>query len=193
MSDQLRGYLEEHLAVARQMESLLPKVEEVAQAIVGAMADGGRVYAFGNGGSAADAQHFTAELVGRYRRERRPLPAFSLTTDPSAVTCIGNDYSFADLFARQVEGVVSAGDVVVGITTSGNSENVVRGLEAARARGAVTVALTGGSGGKVAALADHALVVPAGTTARIQEMHILMIHMICERIDDWVLGERSHG
>lgn len=188
MSEQLRGYLEEHLAVARQMEALLPQVEEVAQAIVTALEAGGRVYAFGNGGSAADAQHFTAELVGRYRRERRALPAQSLTTDPSAVTCIGNDYSFDDLFARQVQGLVRAGDVVVGITTSGNSENVLRGLVAARELGAVTVTLTGGTGGKVAPAADHALVVPAKATARIQEMHILMIHMICERIDDWVLG-----
>ncbi len=189
MSDQLRGYLEEHLAVARQIESLLPKVEEIAQAMCQALANGRRIYAFGNGGSAADAQHFTAELVGRYRRERKPLPAMSLTTDPSAVTCIGNDYSFADLFARQVDGLVEAGDVVVGITTSGNSENVLRGLNAAKARGAVTVTLTGGAGGKVAPVADHALVVPSTTTARIQEMHILMIHMICERIDDWVLGK----
>lgn len=188
MHESLIGYLNEHLAVARQMEALLPQVEAVAQAICRSLAEGGRVYAFGNGGSAADAQHFTAELVGRYRRERRPLPAMAMTTDPSAVTCIGNDYSFADLFARQVEGLVRPGDVVVGITTSGNSENVARGLAAARERGAVTVTLTGGTGGKVAPLADHALVVPATATARIQEMHILMIHMICERIDDWVLG-----
>ncbi|MBP2018401.1 D-sedoheptulose 7-phosphate isomerase [Symbiobacterium terraclitae] len=193
MSEQLRSYLAEHLSVALQMESLLPQVEDVAQVICRALEQGGRIYAFGNGGSAADAQHFTAELVGRYRRERRPLPAVALTTDPSAVTCIGNDYDFADLFARQVEGLVRPGDVVVGITTSGNSENVLRGLEAARRQGAVTVALTGGSGGRVAPVADHALVVPSGTTARIQEMHILMIHMICERIDDWALAGRQDG
>ena len=193
MSDPVRSYLEEHLAVAGRMSALLPQVEAVAQAICRSLEAGGRVYAFGNGGSAADAQHFTAELVGRYRRERRPLPAVALTTDPSAVTCIGNDYAFADLFARQVEGLVRPGDAVVGITTSGNSENVLRGLEAARRLGAVTVALTGGTGGRVRPLADHALVVPSATTARIQEMHILMIHMICERIDDWALAGRQQA
>jgi len=193
MSEPLNSYLEEHLADARQLEPLLPQVEAVAQAICHALAQGGRVYAFGNGGSAADAQHFAAELLGRYRRERRPLPAMALTTDPSTVTCIGNDYAFAELFARQVEGLVRPGDVVVGITTSGNSENVIRGLAAARRLGAVTVALTGGTGGRVVSVADHALVVPSGATARIQEMHVLMIHMICERIDDWVLAGRQDG
>ncbi|HYG58588.1 MAG TPA: D-sedoheptulose 7-phosphate isomerase [Symbiobacteriaceae bacterium] len=188
MSDQLRGYLEEHLGVARQVEALLPAVEAVAQVVVRSLAAGGGVYTFGNGGSAADAQHFAAELVGRYRRERRALPAIALTTDPSALTCIGNDYSFDDLFARQVQGLVRPGDVVVGITTSGNSENVLRGLVAARNLGAATVALTGGTGGKAAPVADFALVVPSAVTARIQEMHILLIHMICERVDDWVLG-----
>lgn len=179
--------------MARQLESLLPQVEAAAQALTAALAGGGRLYAFGNGGSAADAQHFTAELVGRYRRERRPLPAFALTTDPSAVTCIGNDYSFADLFARQVTGMVQRGDMAVGISTSGNSENVVRGLAAARERGAVTVALTGAGGGAVADVADHVLRVPSAVTARIQEMHILIIHMLCERIDDWALGQAGGG
>lgn len=188
MSERLLGYLEEHLAVARQIEQLLPQVEAVAQAICQSLASGGRLYAFGNGGSAADAQHLTAELVGRFRRERRPLPAMALTTDPSLLTCIGNDYSFDELFGRQVEGLVRPGDVVVGITTSGNSANVLGGLAVARQQGALTIALTGSGGGRAASSADYAVVVPSGVTARIQEMHILIIHMICECIDDWALG-----
>ncbi|MDF2628780.1 MAG: gmhA [Symbiobacteriaceae bacterium] len=193
MSDQLRGYLEEHIEVARQTEALLPLVEEVAQAIVSALALGGKLLVCGNGGSAADAQHFAAELTGRYRRERTPLAAIALTTDSSALTCIGNDYAFDEVFSRQVRALGAKGDVLFGITTSGNSPNVVKALEAAKERGAVTIAFTGGSGGVVKDLADYTVVVPAKTTARIQEMHILLIHMICERIDDWALAEVTHG
>lgn len=189
MSDVVTRYMQEHIEVARKVqETMLPAVEAVAQRMIEAMAKGGRVYVFGNGGSAADAQHFAAELTGRYRRERRPLPAVAMTTDTSALTCIGNDYSYEDVFSRQVEALVRPGDIVFGITTSGNSPNVVKGLAAAKAIGALTVGLTGGTGGKVAAEADLALVVPSGTTARIQEMHILFIHMICESIDDWALS-----
>jgi D-sedoheptulose 7-phosphate isomerase len=150
--------------------------------------DSGRLFTFGNGGSAADAQHLAAELLGRYRRERTPLAATALTTDPSTMTAISNDYAFADVFARQVTALARTGDVVLGITTSGASENVVRGLKAAKACGALTVALSGGDGGEAARCADQALVVPSKVTARIQEMHLLLIHIICDRIDDLVLG-----
>ncbi|HWI65966.1 MAG TPA: D-sedoheptulose 7-phosphate isomerase [Symbiobacteriaceae bacterium] len=193
MSEQLRGYLAEHLEVARQTEALLPLVEEVAQAICAALAMGGKLLVCGNGGSAADAQHFAAELTGRYRRERQPLPAVALTTDSSALTCIGNDYAFDDVFVRQVRALTVKGDVVFGITTSGNSPNVVKALSAARERGAITVAFTGGTGGTVREVADYTVVVPSKTTARVQEMHILLIHMLCERIDDWALSEVQHG
>lgn len=190
MSDVVNRYMEEHLEVAKQVaDTMLPQVDAVADALVATLARGGRIYVCGNGGSAADAQHFAAELTGRYRRERRPLPAVALTTDSSALTCIGNDYAFADVFLRQVEALVREGDAVVGITTSGNSENVLRALEAAKRLGAHTVALTGHGGGKVTGVADQTLVVPSDTTARIQEMHILFIHMICERIDDWALSK----
>jgi D-sedoheptulose 7-phosphate isomerase len=185
MPDQSTDALDEHLAVARAVSDLLPEVDRVAGAIIGAYESGGQVIAFGNGGSAADAQHLAAELVGRYQRERRPLPASSLATDPSVVTCIANDYSFDDLFARQVEGLARPGDVVVGVTTSGSSENVVRGLAAARALGATTVLLTGGHGRPAAEHADHALVVPSETTARIQEMHVLLLHLIVDQVDAW--------
>jgi D-sedoheptulose 7-phosphate isomerase len=188
MPDDSTDALDEHLAVAQAVRGLLPAVDDVARAVIGAYASGGRVIAFGNGGSAADAQHLAAELVGRYTRERRPLAAVSLATDPSVVTSIANDYSFDDLFARQVEALAAPGDVVVGITTSGRSENVVRGLAAARAVGSTTVVLTGGDGRPATEYADHALVVPSDTTARIQEMHLLLLHLIVDQVDAWAAG-----
>lgn len=185
MAESLQRFLDEHLQVARAVrENLLPQVEAAAGSICKALAEGGSLLLFGNGGSAADAQHFAAELVGRYRRERRPLRAVALTTDSSALTCIGNDYDFTRLFARQVEGLARPGDVVVGISTSGNSENVVRGLAAARERGAVSLLLAGGDGGRAASVADLIILVPSTVTARIQEMHVLIIHLLCERIDE---------
>ena len=178
--------LAEHLEVARRLGELLPQVDEVARRVIDAYGSGGRVFAFGNGGSAADAQHLAAELVGRYKRDRRPLPAVALTVDPSVVTAIGNDYAFEELFARQVEGLVGAGDVVVAFTTSGRSPNVQRGLAAARAAGATTVAFAGGDG---VIDADHTLVVPSSTTARVQEMHLLLMHLLLDQIDAWAAGE----
>lgn len=169
--------------------ALLPAVARMADLITGALDAGGRLITFGNGGSAADAQHFAAELVGRFEDTRRPLPALALSTDPSVLTSIGNDFSFDDLFARQVEAHVRPGDVVVGITTSGRSENVVRGLRTARRLGAFAVALTGAEGGPAAEVAELAIRVPSQRTGRIQEAHILVIHLICERIDAWVRRE----
>lgn len=189
MADDLRAELEEHLAVVAEAAALLPAVERMAELITGALDRGGRLITFGNGGSAADAQHFAAELVGRYSDTRRPLPALALSTDPSVVTSIGNDFSFDDLFARQVEAHARPGDVVVGITTSGRSENVVRGLRAARRQGAVAVAMTGADGGPAAEAAELTIRVPSQRTARVQETHILLIHLICERIDAWVRRE----
>jgi D-sedoheptulose 7-phosphate isomerase len=186
--ERLRLQLDEHLATARATEGLLPKVEAVAQAIVECFKNNGRMYTMGNGGSAADALHFAEELLGRYRRDRRSLPAQSFVADPTGLTCITNDYGWEHVFSRQVEGLVRPGDVVVCISTSGNSENVLRAARTAKERGAVTVGFTGSTGGKLAAVCDHLLNVPSSATARIQEMHIFMIHLICERVDDWVLG-----
>ena len=179
--------LAEHVELARRIEALLPQVDAVARGVIDAYERGGRVFAFGNGGSAADAQHLAAELVGRYKRERRALPAVALTVDSSVVTAIGNDYSFDDLFARQVEGLVGRGDVVFGFTTSGRSRNVLRGLAAAREAGATTV-LFGGGGGDDAG-ADHAVVVPSTTTARVQEMHLLLMHLVLDHVDAWAAGD----
>lgn len=183
----LRELLDDHLRAAHELEARLDDVEAVARLVTNAFAAGGKLLAFGNGGSAADAQHLCAEFTGRFRRERRPLPAVALTTDSSALTCIGNDYSFEQVFARQALALASPGDVALGFSTSGRSRNVVRGLEASRERGAATVAFTGSDPGVVGAAADLVLSVPSSATARVQELHILCVHLVCERIDDWAL------
>lgn len=183
--DALAADLAEHLRVAHELEPLLPDIARLGELLCSRFGSGGRLYTFGNGGSAADAQHLAAEFAGRYRRERRPLPAVALTVDPSVVTCIGNDYAFEDLFSRQVRALAGPADVVLGFTTSGRSPNVVRGLEAAREQGASTVLFAAGDGGDAAAGADLALLVPATTTARAQEMHLLLLHLISEWVDAW--------
>ena len=181
--------LAEHAALVARADELLPQVDEVAQRLIAAFGAGSRVYTFGNGGSATEAAHFAEELVGRFLRERRPLPAQSLSVDASALTCIANDYSFDEVFERQVRGFVLEGDVVVGFSTSGRSPNVVRGLAAARELGATTVLFGGGSGGPAAEQADHALVVPSDSTARVQELHVLLLHLILDQVDAWAAGE----
>jgi D-sedoheptulose 7-phosphate isomerase len=190
MTEQSARALAAHVALAERVDGLLPAVDEVGVRIVEALAAGGRVYTFGNGGSSLDANHLAEELVGRFHRERRPLPAQSLANDAAAITCIANDYSFEDVFARQVQAFVRPGDVVLAFSTSGRSENVVRGLAAARELGARTVLLGGGDegGGPAAAQADHALVVPSTSTARIQELHVLFLHLIVDQVDRWAAG-----
>lgn len=187
MTDDLRAMVDEHIGVAEQLrETILDRVEAIASVVTDALARGDKLVTFGNGGSAADAQHFAAELIGHYKADRRSLPAVALTTDSSALTAIANDYEYDEVFARQVRALVNEGDVVVGISTSGEAENVVRGIAAARERGATTVAFTG-SRGRLGQLAEHTLAVPSTATARIQEMHVLAIHLISERIDAWAL------
>ena len=173
--------LSEHLELAARVRDLLPDAARVAQAIIAAYGAGGRVYTFGNGGSSADAAHFAEELLGRYKRERRPLAAQSLSIDASALTCIANDYSYEEVFERQVRGFVRGGDVVIGFSTSGRSPNVVRGLAAAKELDATTVLFTGGNGGE----AQIVLAVPSESTARIQEMHVFLLHVILEEVDRW--------
>jgi D-sedoheptulose 7-phosphate isomerase len=154
----------------------------IAQAMTAALHTGGKILWCGNGGSASDAQHLAAEIVGRFRQNRRGLASIALTTDTSILTAVANDFGFETVFARQVEALGNAGDVLVGISTSGNSPNVVAALKQARAQGLVTVAFTGQGGGKSAALADHLFAVESRETARIQEAHILAGHMLC----DWI-------
>ncbi len=148
-----------------------------------AIRDGHKLLFFGNGGSAADAQHLAAELAVRFERDRPPIAALALTTDTSTLTAVGNDLGFEALFARQIEALGRAGDVAIGITTSGRSRNVIRGLEAARAGGLTAAALAGNGGGALAGLADPLLIVPSSTTSRIQEMHITLGHALCAGLE----------
>ncbi len=175
----------EHVVTAQAMEALLPEVLSVAELVCRAYASGGVVYTFGNGGSAADAQHFTGELIGHYKRDRRALPAVTISTDPTVMTCIANDYDYDDVFARQLEALARPQDVVCGFSTSGGSRNVVAALRAARKRGAATVLFGGGDGGAAKEFADHVLLSPSEHTPRIQEMHTLMLHAISEVVDAW--------
>jgi D-sedoheptulose 7-phosphate isomerase len=186
--ERVRRSLDEHQAVARDLGGVLPAIEELGEALRAVLAGGGRVLAFGNGGSAAEAQHLAAELVGRAKADRDPLPAVALVADASSLTAIANDYGFAEVFARQVRALATRKDLVVGITTSGRSENVIRGLEAAHNVHAKTALLTGTDGVRAAALADYAVVVPSSETARVQEMHVLVVHLLCEIVDEWAVG-----
>ncbi len=195
MTDHLEraaAVFDEHLAVAqRTRESLMKDVEALGAALAEAIERGGKLLVFGNGGSAADAQHFAAELTGHFAMEREPLPAIALTTDSSAITAIANDYSFADVFARQATALATAGDLAVGISTSGRAENVIRGIEASKSRGATTWALTGGAGGRLREVAERSIVVPSDVTARIQEMHITIIHVVCTLLDERLASRRG--
>lgn len=166
-----------------QLEGMLPQISEVANEMRACIARGGKILLMGNGGSAADSQHIAAEIVGRYKKERRGLPAIALTTDTSILTSVGNDYGYEYIFSRQVEALCGPLDVVIGLTTSGNSANVVRGIETAREIGATTVGMTGGTGGKLIALCDYNLVMPSNDTPRIQEAHIFIGHSLCDLLE----------
>jgi len=162
--------------------SLQPASDAAAGAIISCLARGGKMLAFGNGGSATQASHFVEELIGRFKETRRPLPAISLVADAGVVTCIANDFGYGALFERQVEGLAVMGDAVVGITTSGRSENVLRGLKAAKKKGAITIALCGKQGLE-GGDADHVVAVPSEEGAYIQEVHLMLIHVWCITID----------
>jgi D-sedoheptulose 7-phosphate isomerase len=174
--------LRQAAAAHERMTSGAGPVVRAARVMAAALKEGRTVFAFGNGGSAADAQHFTAELVGRYEQERRGWPAVALSTDSSALTAIGNDYGFDRVFARQLEALGRPGDVALAITTSGNSPNVVRAIEAANARGLVTIALTG-RGGEAGRIAAHHIGVQEERTPRVQEVHATLLHVMCELVE----------
>lgn len=167
------------------------RIVEVASLILRAFREGHKVLLFGNGGSATDASHIAAEFVGRYCQDRAPLPAIALATDMAALTCISNDYDYTEIFARQVNAHGQKGDIAIAISTSGNSPNVLKGVEAARARGLITVAWTGRGGGKLAGLVDYPFIVPSPVTARIQECHITLGHVLCELIEEGLLEKTS--
>jgi D-sedoheptulose 7-phosphate isomerase len=180
----LDSHLQEHLEVFRRLADLSPSVESAAALIARALAGDHKLLLCGNGGSAADSQHLAAEFTGRFVKDRRPLAALALTTDTSALTCIANDYSFDEVFSRQVTALGRAGDCLLAISTSGNSPNVLRAAEAARAGGLRTIGLLGRDGGKLLALCDVPIVVPSSTTARIQEAHIFIGHALCAMVEE---------
>jgi len=189
VSDWLQAQVADHVAAARGVSGMAEQVREVGELLCTTFANGGVVYTLGNGGSAADAQHLCGELIGHYKRDRRPLPAVTLTTDATVMTCVANDYSYDDVFSRQVTALARSQDVVIAFTTSGRSPNVVSALAAARTNGATTVLFGGGDGGPAAAHADRLLLAPSTHTPRIQEMHTLMLHLISEIVDAWAAGE----
>lgn len=191
MSDWMSAQLADHIRAAEGVADLLPAARAVGALLCDRFEQGGVLYTLGNGGSAADAQHLSGEMIGRFKRERRPLPAVTLSTDPTVLTCTANDYAFADVFARQLQALARPGDVVAAFTTSGRSPNVVDALRTAQQRGATTVLFGGGDGGPAAAHADHRLLVPSTETARIQEMHTFLLHAVSELVDRWAAGETA--
>jgi len=183
---QLRATAEVMSAIERD---LTPRIAETVSLLAKAFRAGNKLLVMGNGGSAADAQHLAAEIVGRFKMERRGLPAIALTTDSSILTAVGNDYGFDAVFTRQIEALAAPGDVVIGISTSGTSRNVKAALELARTRGCRTVGLLGRDGGTIAGLVDLPLVVPSCETPRIQEGHITIIHIVCDLLEQELFGD----
>ena len=179
----LQGLLANHRAALEQVEAIGPAIDVAAERIAGCLRDGRKLMLCGNGGSAADCQHLAAEFTGRFCRDRVPLPAIALTTDSSVLTCIGNDYGFDEVFARQVTALGQKGDCLVAISTSGNSKNVLRAVEAARERGIATIGLLGRDGGSIAGRCDLPLVIPGQHTAHIQEAHIFIGHAWCALVE----------
>lgn len=191
--ERIQGHFEESLETKRNaMASIIPAIAEAGELMVDSLRNGGKILSCGNGGSAGDAQHFSAELLNRFEIERPGLAAIALTTDSSTITAIANDYAYQDIFAKQVQALGGASDLLLAISTSGNSPNVVRAVDAAHERGMKVVALTGRDGGAILdalTATDVEIRVPAERTARIQEVHLLVIHTLCDFIDSTLFGD----
>ena len=191
-----RELVERTLCAAGALHAEFPaaqvaQIVEAGAAMTRALKAGRKIIWFGNGGSATQSQHMAAEFVGRFQRERRALPSISLTENMASVTAIGNDYAFEQIFARQLEGLAQLGDVAVGLSTSGNSPNVLEGLRKARSLKLTTIGLTGGAGGKIPGLCDVCICIPSSVTARIQELHLTIGHILCELAEDALAAERA--
>ena len=192
MQEIIKAELKESIEVKNYvLNSLVPQIEQAAKIMIAALKKGNKILFFGNGGSAADAQHLAAELIGRYRMERKSLPALSLSTDTSILTCLGNDYGFDTIFARQIEGLAQKGDIAVGISTSGNSKNVLAGLEKAKALGCKTIGLLGCDGGKIAKMVELEITIPCKNTPRVQECHITIGHILCGLIEQELFARKN--
>lgn len=184
MDDCIDRILRESREVHAGLATIIPAIREAARIMIGSLKSGGKVLFAGNGGSAADAQHLAAELVNRFLKERAPMAGLALSTDTSIITAIGNDYSFDDIFVKQVQALGRPGDVFLAISTSGNSANLVKAVAAAKAGGIVTIGLTGQGGGRLGPEVDHLIAVPSRLTPRVQECHILIGHILCELIEE---------
>jgi len=190
LREKTKKILKESIAVKeRLLKSDSDTIAQIAKLIVGAVKKGNKLIAFGNGGSASDSQHIVAELIGRFKHERAPIPAIALSCNTSIITALSNDYGYDVSFSRQLEGLAKTGDVALGISTSGNASNVYEALKKAKTFGLKTVTMTGEGGGKIAGLADIALKIPSSNTPRIQEAHITAGHIICELVEEELLGK----
>ena len=190
VTDRVRESIKVKQAILED-DHLMELVQEVATVCIRALECGGKLILFGNGGSAADAQHLAAELIGRYLKERRALAAIALTTNTSCLTAISNDYSYDQVFSRQIEAIGNKGDIAIGISTSGNSKNVLQALSTAKERGLTTIGMTGSVGGRMRQATDYCLSIPAEQTPRIQEAHILLGHILCELIEESFANVRN--
>jgi D-sedoheptulose 7-phosphate isomerase len=184
MMDRIRASIKDSMAVKEAvLKGSVGQIESAAKMIIASIRSSGKVLVFGNGGSAADSQHIAAELVGRFKKERKAIAAVSLTTDTSILTALGNDYGYQSIFSRQVEALGRPGDVAIGISTSGNSPNVIAALQAARSLGMKTIGMTGKGGGGMSKLCDLLIAVPSSDTPRVQESHIMIAHIICDLVE----------
>ena len=184
MKELIKKHILEHQVVLESIIELNESVENVADLLIKCLENNGTIFWCGNGGSASDSQHLAGELVGRFVGDRKPLKSIALTADSAVTTCIVNDYGYEHIFSRQIEALGVEGDVLVGISTSGNSENVIRAFEVAKQRGISTIGLLGKGGGKGSELVNHSIIVPSKSTARVQEMHILIGHILCDLIEE---------
>jgi len=192
MRERIKDVLLESIQIKEELlRSYISQIKEMSELMIEALRKNGKVMLFGNGGSAADSQHIAAELVGRFKKDRTPMAAIALTTNTSVLTSLANDYGYEVVFAKQVEALGQKNDIAIGISTSGKAKNVALGIKQAKKMGIRTVALTGGDGGEIAKLADTSLVVPSAVTARVQETHITIGHIICELVEQALCQEQK--
>ncbi|PID78336.1 MAG: phosphoheptose isomerase [Deltaproteobacteria bacterium] len=181
---EIKNIINHHINLIKNVEDQFPLIKKISENLIQAIKNGNKIFFMGNGGSAADSQHLAAELTGRFQKNRKALPAIALTTDTSAITAIGNDFSFDDIFKRQIQGLAVENDAVIGISTSGNSKNIISAIIEAEKKKCYTISLTGNNGGKLKEISKESIIVPSQITARIQEAHILIGHIICELIEE---------
>ena len=184
MNPIIQSHIKEHQEVLDTINTLADSIEQIASNLINCLKNDGTIYWCGNGGSASDSQHLAGELIGRFVGNRRPLRSIALATGGAEGSCIANDFGYDDIFSRQIDGFGKEGDVLIGITTSGNSQNVIKALNVAKSKKMKTIGLLGKGGGKALETVDHAIVIPSNTTARVQEMHIMVGHILCDLIEE---------